>query len=240
MDLVPAIHPSVRKPPRYLEPWRAPFYEVIHPRLGEGMTVLDVGSGRAPAITPSQRPRDITYVGLDLSRDELRYAGAAVYDELVVADVTDPVPSLVGRVDLAVSWQVFEHVKPLDVALDNLFTYLKPGGTLVSLFSGGWSAFGVVNRLLPNAVGKRLVERSMRRSESKQPVFPAYYDRCSDRALRKMTGAWSNVEILPLFRAANYFHFSRSLTSAYLSYENVIHRAGMNNLATHYLLVAQR
>ena len=34
-----------------------------------------------------------------------------------------------------------------------------------------------VNRLLPNAVGKRLVERSMRRSESDQPVFPAYYDR---------------------------------------------------------------
>jgi len=37
------------------------------------------------------------------------------------------VPALLGTIDLAVSWQVFEHVRPLDVALDNLHHLSSPG-----------------------------------------------------------------------------------------------------------------
>jgi len=111
-----------------------------------GMTVLDVGSGRNPTVPAADRPPRTTYLGLDISSDELRMSGHGAYDGLFVADIaTAPIPSLAGAVDLALSWQVFEHVKQLDRAFDNIYTYLKPGGALVSLFSGKWSAFGVVN-----------------------------------------------------------------------------------------------
>lgn len=231
---------KVDLPPRYSTRWREPFDENVFGRLTEGIMVLDVGSGRNPTVPPHRRPLGTTYVGLDVSADELRAAGPGAYDDTFVADVAERVPALVGNVDLAVSWQVFEHVKPLDVALDNVRDYLKPGGTLVSLFSGGWSAFGVVNRLLPNAIGNLLVERSMRRMNSNQPVFPAYYDRCSEHALRSMMNEWSEVVIYPLFHGATYFHFSRILTRFYLAYENAVRRARLGNLATHYLLVARR
>jgi len=42
-------------------------------------------------------------------------------------------------------------VEPLDQAFANLYDYLKPGGSLVSLFSGRWSVFGVVNQVLVDA-----------------------------------------------------------------------------------------
>jgi SAM-dependent methyltransferase len=231
---------TVDLPLRYHTRWQGPFEDNIHSRLGEGMTLLDVGSGRHPTIDPPERPAHTTYVGLDISGEELRSAGPDAYDELIVADITSRVPQLLGHVDLAISWQVFEHVKPLGAALDNLHAYLRTGGTLVSLFSGRWSVFGVANRLIPDAVGSRLVERSMRRQQINRPVFPAHYDRCTYSALSKMTAGWSHVEIQPLFHAAPYFHFSRLLTRSYLAYENAACRAGLAGLATHYLLIAQR
>ncbi len=231
---------KVELPPRYHTRWQDPFENNIRARLREGITVLDVGSGRNPTLVPAERPANTTYVGLDVSGEELERAGPGAYDELVVADVTSRVPELVGSVDLAVSWQVFEHVKPLDAALNNLHAYLNPGGTLVSLFSGRWSAFAVINRLIPDAIGSRLVERSMHRQGSNRPVFPAHYDRCTNSALRKMTADWNDIEIHPLFCGAPYFHFSRTLTRSYLAYENAVRRASLTDFATHYLLIAQR
>lgn len=240
MSSVTDIHPAVHAPHRYHLDWDEPFKSGISARLADGMTLLDVGSGRKPSLSSAERPPGTTYVGLDVCGDELRLAGEGAYDEVHVADIATPIPDLVGIVDLAVSWQVFEHVKPLEKALDNLHSYLKPAGTLISMFSGRWSAFGIVNRLIPSAVGTRVVERTMRRRGTDQPVFPAYYDGCSERALRRTTEHWDEVTITPLFRGANYFHFSRTLTRAYLAYESAVARAGLGNLATHYLLVATR
>jgi SAM-dependent methyltransferase len=237
---VTAADSKVALPPRYDWPWREPFDGAIQQRLANDITILDVGSGRNPAIEPGRRPPGTRYVGLDLSGAELADAGDGAYDDTVVGDATIPVPRLVETVDLAVSWQVFEHVRPLDAALENLRTYLRPGGWLVSMFSGGLAAFAVVNRMLPNAVGSRLVERSMRRKGTRYPVFPAYYDGCTARALRANMRPWSHVEIHPFFRGATYFHFSKPLSRAYLAYENGVRRAGIEDLATHYLLIAQR
>lgn len=230
---------KVGLPPRYGTRWQQPFEDAIVKHLREDTTVLDVGSGRNPAVAPEERPAGVHYVGLDLSADELAAAGTGAYDGTVVADATTRVPHLVGTVDLVVSWQVFEHVKPLDAALNNMHAYLRPGGVLVSFFSGGLSVFGVVNRLIPHTLGTRVVEFSMRRKGTAHPVFPAYYDRCTERSLRTMTRGWSEVKIHPFFRGATYFHFSGVLTRAYLAYENSVRRARLRDLATHYLLIAR-
>lgn len=229
---------SVALPARYHSRWRDPFEAPIFERLTPGVSVLDIGSGRHPAIPPSQRPENVRYVGLDLSRDELLAAGPEAYSEAVEADATAFQPELEGRFDLAVSWQVLEHVKDLDGTISNVRRYLRPGGTLVTLFSGSWSAFGVVNRVLPNKVGARVVDPLMSRTENNIPVFPAYYDKCHSSALRPIFGSWSSAEITPLYCGASYFGFSRPVQRAYLAYENLIERRSIENLATHYLVVA--
>jgi hypothetical protein len=48
------------------------------------------------------------------------------------------------------------------------------------------------------------------------------------------------VEIVPFYRGAPYFRFSRPLQRAYLAYESAIERHDRRNLATHYLVVAKR
>lgn len=227
-------------PARYHTRWREPFERPIESRLAPGVSVLDIGSGRHPAVPIDRRPEGVEYVGLDLSGDELRAAGDGAYTEAIEADATQLRSDLVDRFELVVSWQVLEHVKDLPRTFDNIRQYLRPGGTCVALFSGGWSAFGVINRVLPHRLGKRIVEPIMHRKETNTPVFPAYYDHCTARALERILAGWTQTEVEPLYAGATYFTFSTPVLRAYLVYENLIANRRVANLATHYLVIATR
>lgn len=208
--------------------------------VSERDTVLDIGSGRVPSMRLEARPSGVTYIGMDLSGEELAAAGPGVYDEAVVGDICVPVNALEGRVDLAVSWQVLEHVSSLQSAVDNIHAYLRPGGHFVALFSGSWAVFSLVNRMLPNRVGLPLVSKLNRREEMNRPAFPAHYDQCWHSALERAFGSWASVNITPLYHGATYFHFSEPLQRAYLVYENLLVKRGVRNLATHYLVTAEK
>jgi SAM-dependent methyltransferase len=162
------------------------------------------------------------------------------YVETVQADATVLQADLVNQFDVVVSWQVLEHVSDLRSTTENIRRYLKPGGLFVAVLSGTWSAFGIINRILPHGIAKQVVEPIMHRRESNTPVFPAYYDQCYDRALRRILTSWAEAEVYALYRGANYFSFAKPLLRAYIAYENFIERRGMANLATHYMVTGIR
>lgn len=225
-----------RLPARYAQPWRQAFDEHVQPGLTPGAHILDVGSGRKPTLPPELRPSGAQYVGLDLSDEELRRAPAGSYDELHVADVIERMRELEGRFDLIVSWQVLEHVKPLAAAIDNLRSYLRPGGLLVAQMSGKLSPFGLVNAVVPQRVGVAAMKQLLHRDP--ETVFPAHYDKCTDRGLTQVFGGWSDVEIVPRYHGSSYFEFLPPLHAAYMAYENWICESQHRNLATHYLVAA--
>jgi SAM-dependent methyltransferase len=235
-----------RLPDRYVAPptrlWRYWFDDRVARAVQPGMTILDVGSGRLPSVAREARPEGVTYVGLDVDPTELARAGDGAYDEVVVADVATPLPELEGRFDLALSLFVFEHVRPLDAALDNVRRYLKPGGTMIAQLAGGRSAHGLANRVIPHSIARRIAHLAMRGSSYREAdsVFPAHYHLCHDAALRGAMARWSNVEITPQFTGAQYFLWSRLATAAYLSYEEWTYRRGLRGLATWYLVTATR
>ncbi|MDX6511633.1 MAG: hypothetical protein QOE36_1137 [Gaiellaceae bacterium] len=198
------------------------------------MTVLDVGAGRRPTILPEERPSATAYVGLDVELAELTGADPGSYDEAHAGSVVTWVPAFESRFDLVVSCYAFEHVKPMPEALENIRRYLRPGGMLIALFSGSFSAHAVANRVLPEAVAARLIGRE---PETK---FRAHYDRCWYGALERDLASWSAARISPLYLGAPYFAFSPALRRAYVAYENVAARQPHRNLASHYLLEATR
>lgn len=225
-------------PERYDQPWRESFDAAIASVLIPGAIVLDMGSGRKPALDPSQRPAGCWYVGLDISREELKLAPPGSYDEIWVQDVVERIPELEGRFDVIVSWQVLEHVKPLDAATANLYAYLKPGGRLVAMLSGTFSAFGVINTVVPSRLGVWAMHKLLRRDPDS--VFPAHYHRCWHGALVSLFQPWQRIEVEPRYRGAGYFRFVRPLQRAYLAYEDWAERGDHRNLATHYVVVATR
>lgn len=226
-------------PPRYDEPYRAEFDRHLAAALAPNLRVLDVGAGRKPTVAPEDRPAGCHYVGLDLSSAELAKAGPAAYDHTIVGDVTTRIAELEGAFDLVISWQVLEHVRRLDETFSHLHAYLRPGGRVVAQLSGGRSVFGVVNRVLPERLGRWALVRLVGKNPAY--VFPAYYDRCWYDALAAVLDDWSHYEIVPLYVGAMpYFRFSRLARAAYVAYEEWTYRTNRRNLASYYVVDAVR
>lgn len=223
-------------PPRYGEPWGKVFFDAIQPALRPDVTILDVGAGRSPILPRTYRPPRTTYVGLDVSTDELLAAGPEAYDEILVGDVTKLIPGLVGRFDLVLSWQVLEHVASATKAIDCMHSYLKPGGRMVSQLSGRFAAFAFLARAIPYRVSNRL----MRVLNDSDPVekFPTRYAECDHGSLRTALSTWTEYGIVSRYKGGGYFRFSRSLERLYLMYENWIERTDRVGLATHYVIWA--
>jgi SAM-dependent methyltransferase len=154
------------------------------------------------------------------------------------SDVVQRVPELENRFDLVVSWQVLEHVKPLDMAMENLRSYLRPNGRLVALLSGTFSAFGLINQVVPQRLGVWAMCKLLRRDP--ETVFPAYYHCCWHDALKRMLSSWQEAEVVALYRGAGYFAFSLLLQRLYLHYEEWAWCGRRYNLATHYLVQGRR
>jgi SAM-dependent methyltransferase len=233
-----AKQPRFRLPTRYQEEWGTEFWEFVDRALSPGATVLDVGAGRRPTILPDQRPEDTHYVGVDISGAELAEADLGSYDEAVVADAQRLVPELVDRFDLIVAWQVLEHFRDLTSAAEAFRQYAKPGGWFVACLSGRNAAFAVANRILPNAVGERVVATLMRRPV--ETVFPAHYDHCDERGLHHAFSGWDEVRVIPLWHGADYFTRVPGLRALYVRYENWALAGGHGNLATHYVVAARK
>jgi SAM-dependent methyltransferase len=225
-------------PERYVIPWDATFWEILRAELRPHTRILDLGSGRRPTISPDERPEGCTYVGLDISRTELESAPPGSYDDIVVSDATTLRPELADQFDLVVSFQVLEHIKTVDIAFENLRRYLKPGGVLVTQFSGRYSVFGIANRALPHKVAVEVLVRLLHKDREK--IFPAYYDHCTYPALREILSTWSESEIVPLYIAGQYFDFSRVAKATYIGLEEQLYRRDVRKLATYYIVRAAR
>lgn len=209
----------------------------LAPLLEPGVRVLDVGAGRAPTLAPSERPPGCRYVGLDVSAAELAAAPPGSYDETVVADLGAPV-ALDESFDLAISWQVLEHVESLPAALENLRGLLRAGGTLLAQLSGRYAAFALLARALPHRV--RAVAMSRWLDQPQEEKFPVRYDHCTARELERLLTPWSSSEIVPFYRGATYLSHLRQLQRMYLAYETALVCREARNLATHYLIIAKR
>lgn len=237
--LIPCdVRPAPHGRARYARYWGTEFWERVNSELASCEAILDLGGGRRPTILPEERPSHIHYVGLDPAPSELAIAPPGSYDEAFAAGAEEFVPELVDRFDMIVSWQVLEHVPDLPRAAAHLHAYLRGGGSLVSQLSGRNAAYAIVNRLLPTGLGRRFVAGI--RGRELGTVFAAHYDHCDERGLHAAFSAWAEVEVIPLWRGADYFERIPGLLTAYLSYEDLAIARGWTRMATNYVLAARK
>jgi ubiquinone/menaquinone biosynthesis C-methylase UbiE len=232
---------EVPLPERYVGPrgriHRYPLDNAVGAALSTGMSVLDVGSGRAPIVAAGSRPAGVHYAGLDISPDELSVAGTGAYDEALVSDITRFEPEYADRFDLVISLYMLEHVRPIDAALENMRRYLKPGGQMFAQFAGGQSVAARLNRVVPDKFVRTVVSQVVP-GRVPDNVFPAEYDRCTASAIQALMGDWSVASVTPQHTGAINFAFSNVILRAYLSAEDAL--INRPDAATRYLITAIR
>jgi 2-polyprenyl-3-methyl-5-hydroxy-6-metoxy-1,4-benzoquinol methylase len=224
-------------PERYREKWVGPVTDAAAAAIRPGSSVLDVGGGAMPIIPTAARPEGTTYVGLDVAEGEMEKAPDGSYDETYVAEIEKPPSELLERFDLAVSFQVLEHVNSMEQALEGTRACLKPGGTFVSQMTGGKAWFAMLNRMIPDSVAEFGMEKLLGREP--ETVFHANYDASTYSDLIELLGSWKSVKLQPRYLGATYLSFSRPLAWAYVhGYENRLVRRDKRDFATHLVLTA--
>lgn len=225
-------------PERYRSKWRIKLVEHLDGRLVPSVRVLDIGSGRTPAIPINARPAGCEYVGLDIDVNELNLAPEGGYSRTIVADALQLRPDLLDQFDVVVTWQVLEHVLSTQQAVDCMYAYLRPGGIMVSMLSGRNSLFAIPNRVIPHRMAKFILARLLKRDPD--TVFPAVYDSCTHRELAQCLARWRSSSVISLWRGADYLAFSPMLQRAYLRGENLLADHAVTDFATHYLVIGTK
>ncbi|MFO0947985.1 MAG: class I SAM-dependent methyltransferase [Planctomycetota bacterium] len=107
------------------------------------LRVLEAGCGSGSHV---QIPNVGRLVGIDISEDQLRKND--VLDEKILGDL-EQYPFAANDFDVAVCWDVLEHLPTPSKALMNMSRALKEGGILVLAMPNLLSVKGIVTKLTP-------------------------------------------------------------------------------------------
>ena len=141
--------------------------------------VGELGGGANPSLAVTRgagRPVELTV--LDISYDELAKAPSGV--RKLRTDLCGDQPPVRERFDVVFSRMLCEHV-PSGVRFHrNCRAMLRAGGNAMHFFPTVTALPFVVNRVLPEVLGERIVEAILpsRRRGGKHSKFPAYYRWC--------------------------------------------------------------
>jgi len=198
--------------------------------------ILDVGAGTGSLFSPDKPPGG-RVICLDISREQLAQNRDA--DELLLADAGQEIPLPDASVDLVVSRAVIEHIKSPQDFFRHSHRVLKPGGYAIHVLPCKLAWFAIINRLLPQSLGRKILFY-LKPSSRGEGGFPAFYHKCYYSGIRKILGETGFI-----LKEARFYHlqhlyfdffFPLFLLSAF--YETLT--LPIKNLCSIMLFVAQK
>jgi hypothetical protein len=177
--------------------------------VGGARTVCEIGGGRSPLFSLDEvRALGLDYSVLDISPHELRRAPDG-YTKVVGDIGALDASSIADRYDFMFSRMVAEHVRDGAAMHRNVFSLLRPNGAAFHLFPTLFAPAFVLNRLLPEGAGQRLVVALWPNRASEIPKFPVRYSKCfgpTRRMQRFFEGLGYGIEEYRPFYGTTYAH----------------------------------
>lgn len=218
------------------------YEEMVARRMnsGEGKVVVDVGGGKSCPFAKFRKPElNTKIIAVDVSSESLSENRDA--DETRVANIMRELPFEDDSVDLVVSRSVLEHLQSVEEFVKNSKSILKPGGHFIHLFPSKFAPFALINQLLPNRLGKRVLHLLFPATKG-IGGFPAFYDNCHHSAIVSLLekhGFEVREEHAYYFQSA-YFGFFFPLFMLSVLYELLIRAVGAKDLAAFVLISARK
>lgn len=172
--------------------------------LRPGMTVVDLGSGRNPAIPLEEKRRlGLHVIGVDISAQALEAAPEGGYDEIVCADAesfTRP-----GVADLVISRALAEHLREPERMFQRTWELLKEGGETLHFIPNRHALFAHLNRIVPEGMKRKLLHTLYPLSRDHMG-FEAFYRSCTPAAVRSILEGIGFQEVtVDTYYSSNYF-----------------------------------
>jgi len=212
-DQMRAMFPPETHPNRVLE-------REIDGRLRPDSAVLDIGCGRtAPNLVKLAAPGRTLY-GIDVVDFKVSPPGLNLFNNDVRA--MRDVPS--GRIDLAYSRAVMEHLERPEEAYAEIARVLKPGGAYVFTTPSIYDYGSIAALLIPNRFHARIVSATEGRAG--EDVFPTVFGSNSRRTITRQARDAGLVvrDLRYIGQYPSYLVFNRVLFWLGSVYQKVIER----------------
>ena len=209
-----------------------------HLNCHDDVTLIDIGAGRHCDYSSrvGKHPRRV--VGVDISGSEL--ALNPFLNERIEADACTPLPHLDGQADLLVSKATQEHLPDNAAFLRNAARMLKPGGTMMLVFTNRYAPFAFINRALPESVSARVLHH-LAPAWRGQVGFKTHYDRTNYSAFRRLLqeAGYTGIDIQTGYFSSAYFRFFVPLYLASIGFDYLRYRLDIPDTGSYYLVTAQ-
>jgi len=218
--------------PRY-EPQRSyqrDLLDWIHASIEEvgAKRILEAGGIDRPLLSRSANYR---YIGLDIEERERCFE---VYDEFVVRSIEESLPE---KYDLLISITLLEHVPNNLAAFKSIFDSLVPGGKTLHYVPSKWHPYSVSLRILGPKLQERLIP-ILRSGSEDITGYPAFFDYCSISEMKKLMAdqGFTDIRVIPYYRANDYFAFFVPLYWLVSMFENFCEKFDLEALASGYVI----
>jgi 2-polyprenyl-6-hydroxyphenyl methylase/3-demethylubiquinone-9 3-methyltransferase len=182
------------------------FVSLVRSAVGDDLAIADVGGGKSPLFSPQDVARKrVSVLGVDIDRSELDAAPSGAYDRVVCADITRHRGD--ESADVVIVQSLLEHVADNMAGMKGIASLCKPGGRVFTFCPNRRAWFATINRMLPERVKRALLHTIYPHTREKQG-FPAFYDRCTPRELKKaLESAGLEVDRIDCYYVSSYFMF---------------------------------
>ena len=144
-------------------------------RLEGPLEILEAGCGREWPLDLDGVDYRLTGIDLDAHALESRVESVGDLHEAIVGDLTDRGAIAESRYDVIYSSFVLEHVRDAEMALDNMFRGLKPGGILLLRIPDRNSVYGWTARHTPFSVHVAYYRYFHRYADAGKPGHAPYH-----------------------------------------------------------------
>jgi len=206
--------------------------------LNKGDVILDIGGGRRSPFAKHIK-KDVEVIGIDISDEELKLNPHL--SRFVVCDVTVNLPFEDNSVDLIMSRSVVEHLNGVPDFVKEAHRVLKPNGKFIHLFPSKFAPFAIANRMLPNAIAKKILYK-IHPHQVGLGGFKAYYEHCYYPAFPNLLEKENfNIHLAKAgFYQSNYFTFFLPFYLISALYEMILYYLDLKILGANLLVVASK
>ena len=198
----------------------------------KNLKILEAGGVDRPMLSKS---KSYFYVGMDIEDKPSCYE---CYDKFLVQSVED---KILDKFDLIISTTLLEHVPKNKRSVQSMYDGLNSGGSMVHYIPSKYHFYSLCLRLMGPKIQKVLI-KYLRPEAIAVTGYPAFFDHCSPNQMKNLCEAcgFKNVEIIPYYKATDYFAF---FIPAYLFvsfFENLFEYFGLSYFASGFIVRAQK
>lgn len=194
--------------------------------------VLEVGGTDRPLL--QKRPY-MQYNGLDI---EYKEKCLHIYDRFFHQSIEEPIE---GYYDLIFSTTLLEHVQNNSLSFKHIYDSLNDSAATIHYLPSKNHPYSVILRLVGAKLQKKIIS-VLRPWAANVTGYNAFFDKCSPREMENLLQriGFKDIEIIPFYRANDYFCFFTPLFILITIWENFCRKFKLRQFCSGFIVIAYK